>query len=89
MIPAFTIGMLGGCANGRSMARYFEEVASHYLRTFPRVRYAEIFGQVGYFEHRGVHAWPPVAGTSKADLELSILSLFVILYVRFSPEMRP
>lgn len=39
MIPAFTIGMLGGCANGRSMARYFEEVASHYLRTFPRVRY--------------------------------------------------
>ena len=39
MIPAFTIGMLGGCANGRSMARYFEEVASYYLRTFPRVRY--------------------------------------------------
>ena len=54
-----------------------------------RAQTAEIFGQVGYFEHRGVHAWPPVAGTSKADLELSILSLFVILYVRFSPEMRP
>ena len=54
-----------------------------------RAQAAEIFGQVGYFEHRGVHAWPPVAGTSKADLELSILSLFVILYVRFSPEMRP
>ena len=54
-----------------------------------RAQTAEIFGQIGYFEHRGVHAWPPVAGTSKADLELSILSLFVILYVRFSPEMRP
>ena len=54
-----------------------------------RAQAAEIFGQIGYFEHRGVHAWPPVAGTSKADLELSILSLFVILYVRFSPEMRP
>ena len=54
-----------------------------------RAQAAEVLGQVGYFEHRGVHAWPPVAGTSKADLELSILSLFVILYVRFSPEMSP
>lgn len=39
MIPAFTIGILGGCGRGRGMARYFEEVATHYLRTFPRVRF--------------------------------------------------
>lgn len=39
MIPAFTIGLLGGCGRGRGMARDFEEVASYYLRTFPRVRF--------------------------------------------------
>lgn len=38
MNPAFTLGLLGGCSRSRSVARYFEKVASHYLRTFPRVR---------------------------------------------------
>lgn len=38
MEPVFTIGILGGCGEGESTARYFARVADFFLAIMPRIR---------------------------------------------------